>query len=170
MIESDGKVVFEPLLPDVVVPSRETEEAAGYDVRAYLVDRDVRMRLGNSGEICERRADSGRLTLEPGDIALVPTGFKARVPVGYEAQVRPRSGLAVKKGIGIINSPGTIDADYRGEIKVALINLGQAPVTIHRCDRIAQMVINRVSQVRLKVVPSLDETDRNSGGFGHTGV
>lgn len=109
------------------------------------------------------------LVLTTGAIALIPTGFAIAIPEGYEAQIRPRSGLAVKYGIGLINSPGTIDADYRGEIKIAVINLGAKDYTFHRGDRIAQMVINRVYPARLEVVEKLDETDRNTGGFGHTG-
>ena len=134
---------------DLPVPRYMTAGAAGMDICAAV---------------------TGDTVLAPGDIELVPTGLVIALPAGYEAQIRPRSGLAVKHGIGIINSPGTIDADYRGEIKIALINLGKSPVTIHRGDRIAQMIINAVCQVRLKVVASLDETGRNSGGFGHTGV
>jgi len=91
------------------------------------------------------------------------------LPVGFEAQIRPRSGLAVQYGITIINAPGTIDADYRGEVKVALINLGLQPVTLRRGDRIAQMVVQRVVQPRINEVEALEETDRSSGGFGHTG-
>jgi dUTP pyrophosphatase len=109
------------------------------------------------------------LILEKGAVSLIPTGFAVAIPEGFEIQIRPRSGLAVKYGIGIINSPGTIDADYRGEVKIAVINLGRKPYSVKRGDRIAQMVIKRVYQARLKVVEELDETDRNSGGFGHTG-
>jgi dUTP pyrophosphatase len=109
------------------------------------------------------------LVLEKGVVALIPTGFAVAIPEGFEIQIRPRSGLAVNHGIGLINSPGTIDADYRGEIKIAAINLGRKKYTVKRGDRIAQMVIKRVYQARLKVVEQLDETDRNSGGFGHTG-
>jgi len=134
---------------DIPIPRYMTAQAAGMDICAAVTTDTV---------------------LAPGAIVLVPTGLAMALPSGYEAQIRPRSGLAVKHGIGIINSPGTIDADYRGEIKIALINLGKDPVTIQRGDRIAQMIINAVCQVRLKVVADLDETDRNSGGFGHTGV
>lgn len=134
---------------DIPIPRYMTAQAAGMDICAAV---------------------TAETAIAPGAVELVPTGLAIALPAGYEAQIRPRSGLAVKQGIGIINSPGTIDADYRGEIKIALINLGHAPVTIHRGDRIAQMVINRVSRAKLKVVTSLDETDRNSGGFGHTGV
>jgi dUTP pyrophosphatase len=109
------------------------------------------------------------ITLNRGQIALVPSGFAIALPRGFEAQIRPRSGLAVKHGIGIINSPGTIDADFRGEIKVGLINLGEATYTIHRGDRIAQMVIQQVYQARFRMVEELDETDRGDGGFGSTG-
>lgn len=107
--------------------------------------------------------------LEVGAIRVIPTGIAISLPVGFEAQVRPRSGLASKHGIGIINSPGTIDADYRGEIKIALINLGDKPYTVCRGDRIAQLVIQRVYQAQLELVDTLDETQRNDGGFGHTG-
>ena len=109
------------------------------------------------------------LTLSPGRIHLIPTGFAMALPDGFEAQIRPRSGLAVKHGIGIINAPGTIDADYRGEVKIALINLGPEPVTIQRGDRIAQMIIQRVYQAEIKIVQRLDDTARGDGGFGHTG-
>ena len=108
--------------------------------------------------------------LHPKEIALIPTGFAMAIPDGFEAQIRPRSGLAVKHGIGLINSPGTIDSDYRGEVMIALINLGKASYTFHRGDRIAQMIIKRVYQARLKVVEQLTETERNTGGFGHTGL
>jgi len=109
------------------------------------------------------------LCLQTGAIRLIPTGFAMAIPDGYEIQIRPRSGLAVKHGIGIINSPGTIDSDYRGEVKIALINLGEVPYTIHRGDRIAQMVVKKVYSARLDMVEILDETDRNKRGFGHTG-
>ena len=110
------------------------------------------------------------IILKPKNIELVPTGFAIAIPKGFEVQIRPRSGIAVKHGIGLINSPGTIDSDYRGEVKIAVINLGKAEFTINRGDRIAQMIVNRVYQARLNVVEQLDETDRNDGGFGHTGV
>lgn len=109
------------------------------------------------------------MSIAPGEIQLVPTGFAIALPRGFEAQIRPRSGLAAKHGIGLINSPGTIDADYRGEIQIALINWGKKTFLLRRADRIAQMVIHRVYQPQLTEVPCLDETDRSSGGFGHTG-
>jgi dUTP pyrophosphatase len=107
--------------------------------------------------------------LAAGDIGLLPTGFAIALPPGYEAQIRPRSGLAVKHGIGLINAPGTIDSDYRGEVKIAVINFGRSSYTFQRGDRVAQMVIARAWQVRVKLVDSLAATDRSSGGFGHTG-
>jgi dUTP pyrophosphatase len=108
--------------------------------------------------------------LEPGNIHLFATGLQVAIPPGFEIQVRPRSGLAVKHGITVINSPGTIDADYRGEVRVALINLGHAAFTVNRGDRIAQLVLAPVVQARLELVSELDETTRGNGGFGHTGL
>lgn len=134
---------------DIPLPRYMTPRAAGMDIYA-AIDKDF--------------------VLEAGKIALIPTGLAMAIPDGFEAQIRPRSGLAVKFGIGIINSPGTIDADYRGEIKIGVINHGEKRFTFRRGDRIAQMVINRVHQARLEVVEELDETDRNTGGFGHTGL
>jgi dUTP pyrophosphatase len=134
---------------DIPLPRYMTPHAAGMDVCAAV------------------RED---LMLLRQDIALVPTGFAMAIPAGFEVQIRPRSGLAVSHGIAIINAPGTIDADYRGEIKIALINLGTDPYTIHRGDRIAQMIIQQVYQAKFEVVQQLDETGRSDGGFGHTGV
>jgi dUTP pyrophosphatase len=133
---------------DVPLPRYMTPQSSGLDLCAAL---------------------KKEITLSRGQIALVPSGFAISLPRGFEAQVRPRSGLAVKHGIGIINAPGTIDADYRGEIKVALINLGTEDYTIRRGDRIAQMVIQRVYQARFLAVEELDVTDRGDGGFGSTG-
>jgi len=107
--------------------------------------------------------------LQPGERALVPTGIRIAVPVGYEAQIRPRSGLALKHGITLPNSPGTIDADYRGEIQVIMLNLGDAPFVIEPGDRIAQMIVAPVSQVSWVESDTLEETERGSGGFGSTG-
>lgn len=143
------EVEIKQLYPDSVVPTYKTEHAAGMDLSAYLEDS---------------------LRLAPGKRALVDTGIAIALPPGYEAQVRPRSGLALKHGIGLVNSPGTIDADYRGEIKVVLINLGEADFEINRGDRIAQLVIAPVSRVDWHQVAELNITRRNSGGFGHTGV
>lgn len=133
---------------DIPLPRYMTPQSAGMDIYA-AIENDV--------------------VLEKGEIALLPTGFAVAIPEGFEAQIRPRSGLAVKHGIGLINSPGTIDADYRGEVKIAVINLGKKPYIFKRGDRVAQMVIKRVYQARLEVVERLDETERNTGGFGHTG-
>ena len=133
---------------DIPLPSYMTTHSSGMDLRAAL-DND--------------------LTLEHGGICLIPTGFAVAIPEGFEAQIRPRSGLASKHGIGLINSPGTIDSDYRGEIKIAVINLGKKAYTFRRGDRIAQMVIQRIYQFRPVIVEELDETARGQGGFGHTG-
>jgi dUTP pyrophosphatase len=134
---------------DIPLPKYMTPHSAGMDICAAV---------------------ESSVLLQPGDIALIPTGFAISMPAGFEAQIRPRSGLAVKHGISLVNAPGTIDADYRGEIKIAIINFGKIAYTIHRCDRIAQMVINKICQARFDVVGSLDNSSRNSGGFGHTGV
>lgn len=134
---------------DLPLPRYMTPRAAGMDICAAI------------------KTD---LILEKGAIALIPSGFAIAIPEGFEVQIRPRSGLAVKHGIGIINSPGTIDSDYRGEVKIAVINLGKKNYTFRRGDRIAQMIVKRAYQARLKVVEQLDETDRNTGGFGHTGL
>jgi dUTP pyrophosphatase len=132
-------------------PSYRSEQAAGLDLSAALADGDP-------------------LALSPGDRALIPTGIAIELPEGFEAQVRPRSGLAHKYGVTVLNSPGTIDADYRGEIKVLLINLSNESVTIRRGDRIAQLVIAPILVVTLKRVISLATTGRGSGGFGSTGA
>ena len=134
---------------DIPLPRYMTPQSAGMDICAAV---------------------EKRIILEPGAISLIPSGFAIAIPEGFEAQIRPRSGLAIKHGIGLINSPGTIDSDYRGEIMIAVINLGKKRYTIRRGDRIAQMVIKRVYQARLNVVEHLDETERNAGGFGHTGL
>lgn len=110
------------------------------------------------------------LVLDPGKRALIPTGIAIELPDGFEAQVRPRSGLAIKKGITLVNSPGTIDADYRGEILVAMINLGEEPAVISRGDRIAQMIVSPVTRVMWTEVDALSDTERKEGGFGSTGL
>ncbi len=110
------------------------------------------------------------LPVAPGRIVLVPTGLKMAIPEGFEGQIRPRSGLAIKKGLTVINAPGTIDSDYRGEVKVGLINLGDKEVIIERGDRIAQLIIAPVVRAQLVETKGLDPTDRGEGGFGHTGV
>ena len=130
------------------LPAYETIQSAGMDLRANLEEP---------------------ITLQPMQRCLVPTGLFMALPAGYEAQVRPRSGLAIKKGITVLNSPGTIDADYRGEVCVILINLSQEPFVINDGERIAQMVIAKYEQVTWSQVEVLDETERGAGGFGHTG-
>ncbi len=117
-----------------------------------------------------RAAVTENVTLAPGEIRLVPTGIAVSIPTGYEGQVRPRSGLALKHGIGMVNAPGTIDSDYRGEIGLVLINWGRGPFTIRRGDRIGQMVIGRAFQAEIEVLEDLDRTERGEGGFGHSGV
>ena len=112
----------------------------------------------------------GEVVLNPGDIKLISAGFYMSIPIGYEVQVRPRSGLAIKHGISIVNSPGTIDSDYRGLVGIILINQGRDPFTIKRADRIAQMVVQKVIKANLEAVAELDDTVRAQGGFGHTGV
>jgi dUTP pyrophosphatase len=110
------------------------------------------------------------ISINPSETILVPTGISIELPEGYEAQVRPRSGLAIKHQIGILNSPGTIDSDYRGEVKIVLTNFGKQPFTVRRGDRIAQMIVQRYARVEWEEAQSLDETARGGGGFGHTGV
>ncbi|MEA2881086.1 MAG: dUTP pyrophosphatase [Bradyrhizobium sp.] len=134
----------------LALPAYQSADAAGLDLLAAV-------------------PEAGPVTLEPGKHALVPTGLIIALPRGYEAQVRPRSGLAAKHGVSVLNAPGTIDADYRGEVSVLLINHGHAPFTIRRGERIAQMVIAPVVQVELVSVAALPGTDRGSGGFGSTG-
>jgi dUTP pyrophosphatase len=129
-------------------PAYQTEHAAGLDVYAAVVEP---------------------LTIAPGQVAAVPTGVRLEIPQGYEAQVRPRSGLALKHSIGIPNGPGTIDADYRGELKVLLINFGAEPYVVHRGDRVAQLVFAKVARVALTVAKDLEDTARGDGGFGHSG-
>ncbi|MEM9841080.1 MAG: dUTP diphosphatase [Pseudomonadota bacterium] len=132
------------------LPAYETLGAAGMDVRAAL-------------------AEGAPLVLRPGDKAMVPTGLSLAIPTGYEIQMRPRSGLAAKHGITCLNTPGTIDSDYRGEVKVILINHGAEAFTIERGERIGQMVLAPVTRLVWNVVDQLDDTDRGSGGFGSTG-
>lgn len=131
------------------LPAYATESAAGMDVRAALTEP---------------------LTLQPLQRALIPTGLRVALPQGYEMQMRPRSGLALKHGITLLNTPGTIDADYRGEIGVILINLSDTPFVINPGERICQMVVGPYSHVTWQAVDNLDTTDRGDGGFGHTGV
>ena len=121
-------------------------------------------------DLCACLGNGGSLVLEPHRRAMVPTGVRIALPEGFEAQVRPRSGLAAKAGITVLNSPGTVDSDYRGEVKVILINHSDEPFVIHDGDRIAQMVIARHESASFEVVASLDDTQRGEGGFGSTGI
>jgi len=130
------------------LPTRMTAQSAGFDIPAAVAQAMV---------------------LQPGEIRLIPCGFAIAIPTGFEAQVRPRSGLASKHGITMINSPGTIDSDYRGEVHVPLINLGRSAFTVERGMRIAQMLIQSVPAVNMLEVTDLDDTPRGKGGFGHTG-
>ncbi|WP_281887555.1 dUTP diphosphatase [Paenibacillus sp. YYML68] len=134
---------------DISLPRKMSELASGFDIYAAV---------------------SEPVVLQPGERALVPSGFALAMPAQLEAQIRPRSGLALKHGITSLNSPGTIDADYRGEVKVLLINHGQEPFTIERNERIAQLVFQQVPHVQLQQVDELDDTVRGAGGFGHTGT
>ncbi|MCB2182920.1 MAG: dUTP diphosphatase [Desulfobulbaceae bacterium] len=134
---------------DLPLPAYHSELAAGMDVAAAVVES---------------------ISLEPGQRVMVPSGFAVAVPPGFELQVRPRSGLAIKHGVTVVNSPGTIDADYRGEVKIGLINLSSEAFTINRGDRVAQLILAPVCQARVIVVDELDETKRQDGGFGHTGI
>lgn len=134
---------------DVPLPAKMSDGASGYDLHAAVEEP---------------------VTISPGERRLVPTGFALSMPKGLEAQIRPRSGLANKHGITTLNTPGTIDADYRGEVKVLLINLGAEPFIVRRGERIAQMVFQTVPQVAFAEVTELDATARGAGGFGHTGV
>jgi dUTP pyrophosphatase len=132
-----------------IIPGYATEHAAGVDLHMAL---------------------DAPLTLAPGERALIPTGLALEIPNGYEGQVRPRSGLALKQGVALVNAPGTIDADYRGEVGVIVINHGQDPVVFAPGDRIAQLVIAPVTRVEFEEVSELSETRRAAGGFGHTGT
>lgn len=132
----------------VQIPKYESQGAAGLDVRANIEESIV---LGSLERI------------------LIPTGIKMAIPEGYEVQVRPRSGLAIKHGITLLNTPGTIDSDYRGELKVIVVNLSKEAYTIEAQERIGQLVLNKVEQMEFEIVDSLEETERGAGGFGHTG-
>jgi dUTP pyrophosphatase len=133
---------------DLPLPAFATQHAAGADLRAAVTQS---------------------VTIAPGEIRLIPCGFAMAIPPGYEAQVRPRSGLSSQHGITLINTPGTIDADYRGEVQVPLVNHGKEPFTVERGMRIAQMIITALPKVNYTEVEELDETPRGQGGFGHTG-
>lgn len=133
---------------DIELPAYQSDGASGMDVRAAVNEP---------------------LTLHPGEIKLIPTGLRMAVPIGYEVQVRPRSGLSLKHGITVTNTPGTIDADYRGPVGIILGNVSQEPFTINRGDRIAQLIVAPVTRVEWQTVDRLEQTGRGEGGFGHTG-
>ncbi|MBQ8222554.1 MAG: dUTP diphosphatase [Bacteroidales bacterium] len=135
---------------DNQLPAYETANSAGMDLRAYLPE--------------------GAIVMKPLQRVLIPTGLYMEIPEGYEGQVRPRSGLAIKNGITVLNTPGTIDADYRGEVKIILINLSDTDFTINSGDRIAQIIFAKCEQMEVVSVETLSETERGAGGFGHTGV
>ena len=132
----------------VLIPAYQTGHSSGVDLQADILEP---------------------VTLRSGERQLIPTGISVAIPAGFEAQIRPRSGLAIKKGLSLVNTPGTIDADYRGEIKVIAINLGNEPILIEKGERIAQMVFVPVVQAQFEEVETLDETTRGAGGFGSTG-
>jgi len=142
------QIALQPEAEGLPLPRYETELSAGMDLRAAITEDYV---------------------LAPGQRCLLTTGLRLAIPPGYEAQVRPRSGLAIKHGITVANAPGTIDADYRGTVQVGLINQSSEPFTIHRGDRIAQLIIAPVTRAQWQVTENLDETERGAGGFGHTG-
>jgi len=142
------KIQIKKLSNSVSIPKYETPGSSGMDIAAHI---------------------KNNIIINPGEKALVPTGFSIAIPIGYEVQIRPRSGLAAKKNITVLNTPGTIDADYRGEIKVILINLGKEKFTIENGERIAQMVVCPVVQTILEEVKELSDTKRGLGGFGSTG-
>lgn len=148
---ADIKVKILPHGEGLALPAYETAQSAGMDVRAAI-------------------RDDGPITLPPMQRAMVPTGLALAIPAGFEVQVRPRSGLAAKNGVTVLNTPGTIDADYRGEVKVILVNLGDSDFTITRGMRIAQLIVAPVTQGVWQQVDDLDETDRGAGGFGSTGL
>ncbi|OIN98598.1 deoxyuridine 5'-triphosphate nucleotidohydrolase [Candidatus Desantisbacteria bacterium CG1_02_38_46] len=142
------KILLEKITKNATIPRYMSKKASGMDLYACV---------------------SKKVILRSFERKLIPTGIRISVPRGYEVQIRPRSGLAWEYGVGVLNSPGTVDSDYRGEVKVILINLGKSPFVIKPNDRIAQMVLNKVEQIDLKVVKSLENTERGCGGFGHTG-
>jgi len=142
------KIQIKKLSNDVLTPKYETPGSSGMDIAAYI---------------------ETNIIIKPGEKALVPTGFSLSIPQGYEVQIRPRSGLAAKKGITVLNTPGTIDSDYRGEIKVILINLSKDSFIVKNSERIAQMIVCPVKQVIMEEVKELSGTERGAGGFGSTG-
>jgi dUTP pyrophosphatase len=152
-----------PASPAVTIAVKQLDNAAGLALPAYQTEQAAGL------DLAAAIPEGEGITIQPGRRALVPTGLVLELPAGFEAQVRPRSGLALRHGITVLNSPGTIDADYRGEVSVLLINLGPEPVMIHRGDRIAQLVVAPVAHARLVVAVTVSETARGTGGYGSTG-
>ena len=147
---------------EIKVLKMKRENISELPLPRYMTDKAAGMDL---------YADVGeQVVIKPSGIALIPTGLKVAIPDGYEIQIRPRSGLAIRNGITVLNTPGTIDGDYRGEIGIILINAGSEPFVVSRGDRVAQMVVAPVVRARLVVVDALDDTDRGEGGFGQTGI
>lgn len=142
------KVKVKQIVKNLPLPAYQTEDASGLDLYAAI---------------------GAPILIQPGEIKLIPTGIMLSIPSGYEGQIRPRSGIALKYGITVLNTPGTIDADYRGEVNIILINMGKQSFWINCGDRIAQLVFNRVIKAEFELTEELDETWRNDGGFGHTG-
>nr|AAU82945.1 dUTPase [uncultured archaeon GZfos23H9] len=142
------KVKVKQIVKNFPLPAYQTEDASGLDLYAAI---------------------GGPILIQPGEIKLIPSGIMLSIPSGYEGQIRPRSGIALKYGITVLNTPGTIDADYRGEVNIILINMGKQSFQINSGDRIAQLVFNRVIKAEFELAEALDETRRNDGGFGHTG-
>lgn len=160
-------IIFEPLYPDVLPPTRATMWAAGYDLKAYLKDRDVTVYTHINTKVTVRPNGDGELLLAGGERAMIPLGFKAKLPMNYEAQIRPRSGLAIKQGLSIVNAPGTIDADFPHEWMVLLENRSNAVLTITHGDAIAQMVLAQYEVIPFTQGEVVVSTNR-VGGFGST--
>ncbi len=151
-------------MPNVIVAITTLPHAQGLDLPAYATEHAAGM------DLCAAIGEEAPITLQAGERKLIPTGLAIALPEGFEAQIRPRSGLALKNGLSVLNSPGTIDADYRGEVQVILANLGSEPFTVTRGMRIAQMVIAPYTRITWEAAASLPPTNRGSGGFGSTGV
>lgn len=170
------RIVRLPHAVDLPLPACATEGAAGLDLRAAFCEPAPCEYPGAAGKVYPLLAynsdgsPGAPVWLSPGDRLLIPTGFTMAIPPGFEGQIRPRSGLALRDGLTVLNAPGTIDSDFRGEVKVLLVNLGSEPATIKRGDRIAQLVIAPVATCQIEEVEDLGETVRGDGGFGSTGT
>lgn len=167
------KLLIEKLYDDVILPIRITSESAGMDLSVHRIKKIYSKSESVLGiiEVCSEFTDTKNCIIKPGERVLIGTGLKATVKIGYEIQIRPRSGLALKQGLTVLNTPGTIDSDYRGEIGVIIINNSSVDRFINFGDRIAQMVVQKVELLDIEVVDKLpDNLERGEGGFGHTGV